>query len=265
MNKDRQNQMNLQFNREIAINYRSNSQRIRVLTEDWVKRNLYCPICGKEILNNYEANKPVADFYCEDCKSDFELKSKENTKGLLGNKIADGAYDTMINRITSMQNPNFFFLTYNNNSVNNLILIPNHFFVPSIIEKRKPLSDTAKRAGWVGCIINIGNIPESGKIYIVKNDIKIQRERVISNYQKTKFLQTSNLESRGWIMDILNCISRIPFDEFSLKQMYSFESELRLKYPENNFIKDKIRQQLQYLRDKGFIEFKSPGNYKKIL
>lgn len=47
--------------------------------------------------------------------------------------------------------------------------------------------------------------------------------------------------------------------------MYSFESELRLKYPENNFIKDKIRQQLQYLRDKGFIEFKSPGNYKKIL
>lgn len=101
--------MNLQFNREIALNYKSNSQKIRVLTEDWVKRNLYCPICGKEILNNYESNRPVADFYCEDCKSDFELKSKESTKGLLGNKIADGAYDTMINRITSMQNPNFSF------------------------------------------------------------------------------------------------------------------------------------------------------------
>ena len=40
---------------------------------------------------------------------------------------------------------------------------------------------------------------------------------------------------------------------------------LKNKHPENNFIKDKIRQQLQNLRDKGFIEFTSRGNYKKIL
>ncbi|MDD2577659.1 MAG: DpnI domain-containing protein [Bacteroidales bacterium] len=257
--------MNLHFESKIAEHYKSRSQIIRVLTEDWIKRNQYCPICGNDILTNYEANKPVADFYCLDCKSDFELKSKENKKGLLGNKIADGAYNTMIDRITSMQNPNFLFLTYNNNSVNNLILIPNHFFVPSIIEKRKALSDNARRAGWVGCNINIGEIPDNGKIFIIKNNFSIEREKVISNYNKTKSLQTSNLESRGWIMDILICINKIPTDEFSLKQMYDFENELKLKHPENNFIKDKIRQQLQYLRDKGFIEFKSPGNYKKIL
>ena len=257
--------MNLHFESKIVEHYKSRSQKIRVLTEDWIKRNQYCPICGNDILTNYEANKPVADFYCIDCKSDFELKSKENKKGLLGNKIADGAYNTMIDRITSMQNPNFLFLTYNNNSVNNLILIPNHFFVPSIIEKRKPLSDNARRAGWVGCNINIGEIPDNGKIFIIKNNFSIEREKVISNYNKTKSLQTSNLESRGWIMDILICINKIPTDEFSLKQMYDFENELKLKHPENNFIKDKIRQQLQYLRDKGFIEFKSPGNYKKIL
>ena len=256
--------MNLDFESKIAEQYKSSSQKIRVLTEDWIKRNQYCPICGKDMLINYEANKPVADFYCLDCKSDFELKSKENKKGLLGNRITDGAYDTMIDRITSMQNPNFLFLTYYNNSINNLILIPNHFFVPSIIEKRKPLSDTAKRAGWVGCNINIGEIPDNGKIYIIKDKIEINREKVIHNYNKTKSLLTSNLESRGWIMDTLICINKIPTDEFTLKQMYDFENELKLKHPENNFIKDKIRQQLQYLRDKGFIEFKSPGNYKKI-
>ena len=32
----------------------------------------------------------------------------------------------------------------------------------------------------------------------------------------------------------------------------------------NNFIKDKIRQQLQLLRDKGIIEFVGRGNYKKV-
>lgn len=257
--------MNLRFNTEIANNYTSNSQKIRVLTEDWVKRNLYCPICGKEMLNEYESNRPVADFYCESCKSEYELKSKQSSFGKLGKKIVDGAYETMITRITSMQNPNFFFLTYNEDLVNNFLLIPNHFFTPSIIEKRKPLSDTAKRAGWIGCNINIEEIPESGKIYIVKNNVQIGQEKVIASYERTKTLQTDNLESRGWLMDILICINKIPFDSFSLEQMYAFEKDLKNKHPENNFIKDKIRQQLQNLRDKGFIEFTSRGNYKKIL
>ncbi|MBQ6904500.1 MAG: restriction endonuclease, partial [Spirochaetia bacterium] len=57
---------------------------------------------------------------------------------------------------------------------------------------------------------------------------------------------------------------RILEQNFTLKQVYAFEDELKLKHPENNFVKDKIRQQLQYLRDKGFIEFISPGNYRKI-
>ena len=51
------------------------------------------------------------------------------------------------------------------------------------------------------------------------------------------------------------CIEKIPAKDFTLNQMYSFENELKAKHPENNFIKDKIRQQLQYLRDKDFIEF----------
>jgi len=45
--------------------------------------------------------------------------------------------------------------------------------------------------------------------------------------------------------------------------MYAFENELKVKHPENNFVKDKIRQQLQNLRDKGFIEFITPGHYRK--
>lgn len=256
--------MNLNFNTNIASNYSSNSQRMRVMTEDWVARNLFCPICGKSILNNYEANRPVADFFCDDCKSEFELKSKESKNGELGKRIVDGAYETMILRITSMQNPNFFFLTYNNYEVNNFLLIPNYFFTPAIVEKRKPLSDNARRAGWVGCNIKIEDIPESGKIFIVKNKEEIDRKQVIANYQQVKSLQTNNLESRGWIMDVLNCIDKIQSDDFSLNQMYAFKEELQYKHPDNNFVKDKIRQQLQCLRDKGFIEFTTRGNYKKI-
>lgn len=75
---------------------------------------------------------------------------------------------------------------------------------------------------------------------------------------------THNLNSRGWIMDVLSCIERIPAQDFTLNQVYEFERELKVKHPDNNHVKDKIRQQLQYLRDKGFIEFIAPGHYRKI-
>ena len=155
-------------------------------------------------------------------------------------------------------------MTYKNYAVDNFILIPNHFFTPQIIIKRKPLGPNARRAGWTGCNIDISSIPDSGKIFIVKNQIEIQHETVISNYAKTKSLKTSNLESRGWLLDTLMCVEKIPTKDFTLNQMYAFENELKVKHPENNFIKDKIRQQLQYLRDKGFIEFVTPGHYRKI-
>nr|WP_244200117.1 hypothetical protein [Flavobacterium limicola] len=51
---------------------------------------------------------------------------------------------------------------------------------------------------------------------------------------------------------------------FTLDELYTFENKLKIKYPNNNHIKDKIRQQLQFLRDKGLIEFNGRGNYKKI-
>ena len=56
----------------------------------------------------------------------------------------------MIERIQSLTNPDFFFLNYNpcTLEVKNFILIPKYFFVPEIIEKRSPLSPTARRAGW---------------------------------------------------------------------------------------------------------------------
>lgn len=243
------------------IQYSSKSQQIRVLTESWVERNMFCPICGKPELLRFENNRPVADFYCGNCKEQYELKSK---KGNLGNRIVDGAYSTMIERITSSTNPNFLFLTYNDYVVENLILIPNHFFTPNIIEKRKPLSDNARRAGWVGCNIDISQIPKSGLIHIIKNGGELNKDDIRNRYDKTKFIISSNLENRGWIMDILFCIDRIRKDEFTLAEIYAFENELKVKHPNNNFIKDKIRQQLQYLRDKGFIEFLSRGRYRKL-
>ena len=254
--------MDLNLNIELAKGYSSNSQIARVLTETWVKLNSYCPSCGEKPLNDFENNRPVADFYCTKCMEEFELKSKS---GKFSNTITDGAYDTMIQRITSDTNPNFFFLTYSKEfTVDNFLIIPKQFFTPEIIIKRKPLSETARRVGWTGCNIDISKVSELGKIFLVEKAKIIKPEIVQTAFNKTTFLRNKSIDAKGWILDILNCIEKIPNNDFTLKDIYNFEKDLKLKYPNNNFIKDKIRQQLQLLRDRGIIEFNCRGAYKKI-
>ena len=254
--------MNLKFDNSIVTKYHSNSQIARLLTENWVKRNMYCPRCGRLHIEQFENNRPVADFFCPQCNNEFELKSKS---GVLGAKINDGAYATMIERITGNHNPDFFFMSYSKSeySVNDLIFIPKHFFVPDIIEKRQPLAENARRAGWVGCNIIIDKIPEQGKISIISNKIVSDFAQVVKKVSLSNRLAIRDVHSRGWLMDVLNCVNKICKQQFNLQDVYYFEKELQLRHPENHNIKPKIRQQLQFLRDKGFIQFLGNGQYLK--
>ncbi|MBN2601758.1 MAG: hypothetical protein JXR87_07190 [Candidatus Marinimicrobia bacterium] len=172
----------------------------------------------------------------------------------------------MIERINSLNNPNFFFLNYSSSDliVNNFIVIPKHYFTNDIIEKRIPLGQNARRAGWVGCNILVQDIPESGKIHIVKNRQIEPLEQVMKKWEKTYFLADQKQKNRSWIIEIMRILDKIEKINFTLSEVYKYESELQKKFPNNKFIKDKIRQQLQLLRDKGLIEFRGNGKYSKL-
>lgn len=38
--------MDFSLDENIAVGYKSKSQKIRVTSEEWVTRNIYCPCCG---------------------------------------------------------------------------------------------------------------------------------------------------------------------------------------------------------------------------
>ena len=74
--------------------------------------------------------------------------------------------------------------------------------------------------------------------------------------------EEKEISAKGWLLDIMSCIERIGDDEFALEKVYQFENILKEKHPDNKHIKDKIRQQLQVLRDKGYLRFISRGRYR---
>ncbi len=252
--------MNLQCNIELAARYRSGAQIARVLSEEWCSRELYCPACDADQLFGSKPNNPAIDFSCQACDQLFQLKSlrKWNPK-----KIVDAGYESMCRAIRTDRAPNLLVLQYSAEwTVQNLMLIPRMFFSESVIEKRNPLSSNARRAGWVGCNILLSEIPIDGKIAIIAGGLQIPKQHVRDEFSRVKQLGEVPPSVRGWALDVLRIIRGLGESDFSLQDVYRFESQLKELHPHNQNVRPKIRQQLQVLRDVGLVKFTKPGSYK---
>jgi len=93
-------------------------------------------------------------------------------------------------------------------------------------------------------------------------------KRIDNDYLQTeKFIGgmyaiTSNL--KGWSKDVFLSVNELDEDVFDLKRVYELEDRLQRLHPSNKHVKPKIRQQLQYLRNHGLLEFLGDGKYKKL-
>jgi type II restriction enzyme len=243
------------------VNYKSLSQRARVATEAWGSDNLYCPNCSKDCLTCTPPNTPTVDYVCRGCNTSFQLKSQSRP---LSFRIADAAYGAMRDAIRSNRTPDLFVMHYDREKwlVSNVILIPHFAFSISAIEQRKPLSSKARRAGWVGCNILLGQIPADAKIPIVTEGCRISTSEVRQQYARLRPLETLTSEKRGWTLDVLNAVRAIGKNDLSLSDVYALETFLGKLYPRNRHVRDKIRQQLQVLRDLGLLAFLGHGRYR---
>ncbi|NSW90314.1 MAG: type II deoxyribonuclease [Firmicutes bacterium] len=75
-------------------------------------------------------------------------------------------------------------------------------------------------------------------------------------------LLTSNFNN--WQKKTFKVINLINKNEFSLSDVYAYESVFAEAFPNNNTIRDSIRRNLQELRDLGLIKFYGNGMYKKL-
>lgn len=252
--------MDLRCRTDLASGYKAGPQIARVLSEDWCTRELYCAACDSNRLERTRTNTPSVDFSCPNCEQLYELKSLKrwNPK-----KVVDAGYEAMLRAIRMDRTPNLLVLHYSSEwRVQNLMLVPRSFFTETVIEKRKPLSATARRAGWVGCNILLDQIPKDGKIALVSSGNCLPDKQVRQEFSRIRGLAEIPPQLRGWTIDVLKAVRRLGKTRFLLKELYALESDLQNAHPNNRNIRPKIRQQLQILRDLGLLRFTAPGAYE---
>jgi type II restriction enzyme len=242
--------------------YSNRSQIARIVTENWGLQHLYCVACGANRLASTRANTRAYDFECVKCAAHYQLKSASREPH---NRVVDSAYKSMKAAIESDRVPNLLVLHYSQQwYVQNLLLIPSFCLSVTALEKRRPLSPTARRAGWIGCNILLNAIPPDANIRIVANSQEMARKTIRSRFRKLRGLTNLNPRIRGWALDVLRIARSLNQNRFHLDQIYAREAELSILYPRNKHIRPKIRQQLQVLRDIGMLRFVSRGVYEFV-
>lgn len=252
--------MHLQMSSVLATRYKSPSQRARVISEAWARDNLYCVRCDSPVLAPAQTNAQVVDFACPQCQARFQLKSQSRP---FSRRICDSAFEPMRRAIEQNQAPNLFALQYEPAgwAVQNLIFIPSFALTLSSLEKRKPLGPQARRRGWVGCNILLANIPADARISLVFQGKALAAARARQLYGRVRALEGLPHHRRGWTLDVLNTVRSIGQTRFTLSDVYAREYLLQRLYPQNRHVREKIRQQLQHLRDMGLVEFDGRGKY----
>src|SRR5207248_190586 len=161
--------------------------------------------------------------------------------GRIGATITDGAYKTMLAAILGDRTPNLLVINYAWPAwrIVDLLLIPKFAFTESSLIKRPPLALTARRAGWIGCNIDLRRIATDARIQVVSNGIAASPNEVREKYDRLKPLQNIAATQRGWTLDVLRIVRSIRQDEFSNADVYRYTSELEALHPNNRHIRDK--------------------------
>lgn len=247
---------------EPSPRYVSKSQRIRVSSESWIASHLVCPFCGsRDGVAVLENNYPACDFRCNSCSELFQLKAgcKKNVR-----KINDGSYSAMLEAFNSRQIPSVLIMTYSYDSwsVTDLKCLPGFLFPRSSIVARKPLSKDARRAGWQGCVYDFSKISSDFFINLVSDGKFVSTEAIAESCNRLMLLRSASRAS-VWISEILRLVSSMP-EYFGNDDIYAYADELRLLFPKNHNVEAKIRQQLQLLRDTGYVESLGLGRWRRL-
>ena len=141
--------------------------------------------------------------------------------------------------------------------------------------------------------VSNSNDKEYGDRQDARPTVIVPPEEVRAQFKRVKPLEDLSVTQRGWTLDVLNIVRRIsevgtagsavrapsgrkipaalppvtpqrgvPTNTFTTAEVYAFTRELEKLHPDNRHVRDKIRQQLQVLRDMGLLRHVERGLWR---
>ena len=146
-------------------NWTSESRIVGEACEEYVMNNIQCARCNNNNFEKCKINEKSKDLICKNCNQKYQIKAKSATQKEINNitttktfKTIGGEYSTTINNIN--ENIDYLIILYEKHSykIKSILYIKSDNININCIMPRKPLSLTAKRAGWQGCNLLFNNI-----------------------------------------------------------------------------------------------------------
>ena len=133
-----------------------------------VSKLISCPRCNKpKHLTRLPKNFQCADVICKFCGFLAQVKSTTLKDGSedLPDSILGAAWGPQHEQIMAGIYHGLYIVGYDSSSkLKRIDFVPAHILqvTPEVFEPRKPLSSTAKRAGWQGFMIRLNKVPAVG-------------------------------------------------------------------------------------------------------
>ncbi len=146
-------------------NWKNESRIVGEACEYYIKNNTKCVRCNHNNFYKCKTNEQSKDLICINCNQKFQIKAKSATQKQVNNiknknifRTIGGEYSTTLKNIN--EQIDYLIILYEKHSykIINILYIKNENISSNSIIPRKPLSITAKRAGWQGCNFLFNNI-----------------------------------------------------------------------------------------------------------
>ncbi|HEY5193631.1 MAG TPA: DpnI domain-containing protein [Solirubrobacteraceae bacterium] len=134
-----------------------------------VCKHVGCPRCNRvRHFKQLPVNFECADIICKFCGFLAQVKTARLSDGTTDfpDRIMGAAWGPQQARILAGIYHGLYLVGYQQDgkTLVRIDFVPPHIIetTPSVFEPRKPLSNTAKRAGWRGYLLNISALPKIG-------------------------------------------------------------------------------------------------------
>ncbi len=139
-----------------AARYTSNSQVARVAIETWAARNVLCWRCNGALIPA-PPNTHLLDAICANGEHEVQIKA---FAGIAGDRIAGAAFEPIRKRLDDGALPDYLLVSYDR--PREVVVLAEYVDGEAIVRERvvgrRPLAATARRAGWVGAVIDLQDL-----------------------------------------------------------------------------------------------------------